>query len=132
MMIKSKKKLQKTGEIQVRTRQQDMDGVKKIAVNTVDGFKNLEFNTNLKDIRVDDFVFQSRHFVLLQLMRLQTTSRHTETVLFMRVQMCLSKLGNTIDLLTNPTKSVPDRVWFQLQITLQNHIKTCLLVFQSS
>ena len=131
-MIKSKKKLQKTVEVQVRTRQQDMDGVKKIAVNTVDGFKNLEFNTNLKDIRVDDFVSQSRHFVLLQLMRLQTASRHTETVLFVRVQMCLSKLGNKIDLLTNPTKSVPDRVWFQLQITLQNHIKTCLLVFQSS
>ena len=131
-MIKSKKKLQKTVEVQVRTRQQDMDGVKKIAVNTVDGFKNLEFNTNLKDIRVDDFVSQSRHFVLLQLMRLQTTSRHTETVLFVRVQMCLSKLGNKIDLLTNSTKSVPDRVWFQLQITLQNHIKTCLLAFQSS
>ena len=132
MMIKSKKKLQKTGEVQVRTRQQDMDGVKKIAVNTVDGFKNLEFNMNLKDIRVDDFVSQSRHFVLLQLMRLQTTSRHTETVLFVRVQMCLSKLGNKIDLLTNSTKSVPDRVRFQLQITLQNHIKTCLLAFQSS
>ena len=131
-MIKSKKKLQKTGEVQVRTRQQDMDGVKKIAVNTVDGFKNLEFNMNLKDIRVDDFVSQSRHFVLLQLMRLQTTSRHTETVLFVRVQMCLSKLGNKIDLLTNSTKSVPDRVRFQLQITLQNHIKTCLLAFQSS
>ena len=87
-----------------------MDGVKKMAVNAVDGFKNLEFNTNLEDIHVDDFVSQSRHFVLLQLMQLQTTPCHTGTVLLVRVQMRLSKLGNKIDLLINPTKYVHDRV----------------------
>ena len=51
----------------------------------------------IKTRRSTDFVSQSQHFVLLQLMRLQTTSRHTETVLFVRVQMRLSKLGNKID-----------------------------------
>ena len=57
----------------------------------------------LLSLRIWDFVSQPGDFVPLQRMLQQRTPRCMRIVLLVRVQVRLSKLGNRIDLLTNPT-----------------------------
>ena len=78
---------------------------------------------DLLPLRRRDPVSQLRYFVFLQRMRQQRTLHRTGTVLLVRVQVRLSRLGNKADLLINPTKSVPDRARFHLSTTRQSQLE---------
>ena len=70
---------------------------------------------------VDGTLFPDPDTALLQRMRPARERRIVrELYPLARVQVHLSKSGNKIDLLTNPTEPVPYRAWFQIPIIRQN------------